>query len=105
MAEDKPGFMSRLFGRKKAADPIDEPKIDNARDPDRSPNPAIPEGGAKDLGRGGDREVASATAEEDSEAGDDRFLHEVSKDDGGLEEDEEPRSPPPAPVPPAAPTP
>jgi fused signal recognition particle receptor len=107
LAEEKKGLMSRLFGRKKAADPVDEPSIDEARDPDASPNPAVPDGLSKDLGRGGDRERAASTAEEDSEAGDDRFLNEVREEDGGLasDEDEEPRSPTPAPVEPAAPVP
>ncbi|MCQ8185771.1 signal recognition particle-docking protein FtsY [Parvularcula maris] len=96
MAEKKKGFMSRLFGGK-SHDPVDEPTYDKARDPDASPNPAIPEGKAPDLGRGGDRERAAANAEEDSEAGDARFLNQVPEEEGGVaDEDEEPRQTTPA---------
>jgi fused signal recognition particle receptor len=98
MAEKKQGLMSRLFGRGKGHDPVDEPSTEKARRPDDSPSPTVPEDRSKDLGRGGDRERAAATVEEDSEAGDDRFLHEEPVEEGGLaeEDDDDPRSSEPA---------
>ncbi|MEM7517124.1 MAG: hypothetical protein AAF368_09410, partial [Planctomycetota bacterium] len=87
MADEKKGFMSRLFGRKKEHEP-QEPKVDETSRPDQN-SPQVAEDMAPDVGRGAEREVHSATVEEDTEAGEATFLHETPADKGGLAEDDE----------------
>ncbi|WP_233061147.1 signal recognition particle-docking protein FtsY [Parvularcula mediterranea] len=87
MAEEKKGFMSRLFGRKKEHDP-QEPKVEETSRPDET-SPQVAEDLSPDLGRGAEREVHSATVEEDTEAGEATFLHEVKEEEGGLADETE----------------
>ncbi|GGY47455.1 signal recognition particle-docking protein FtsY [Parvularcula lutaonensis] len=82
MAEEKKGFMARLFGRRKEHEP-QAPDVEETSRPDET-SPQVAEDLAPDLGRSAEREVHAATVEEDTEAGEATFLHETPAEEGGI---------------------
>lgn len=105
MADEKKGFMSRLFGRGKPKEQAAEERPAEEQAGPSETSPQVPEELSPDLGRGPEREVHSATAEEDTEAGQAAFLHEVPSEGGGLAGTaEKPAAEEPTPAPPQSET-